>query len=217
MITLLRLPAGTELRSELEIKRSRFITLIRRVESADSARQLVADARAEFPDARHHCSAYVVSVPGAQPLSHSSDDGEPSGTAGRPMLDVLTGGGLTDIAAVVVRYFGGTLLGTGGLVRAYSDAVRLTLSDTPLVQPVTRSIQRLVLPHASAGKFEAEARGRGYAVVETLYESDGVVFRVAVDNVDQFGIFVSENSRGEIEPIPDGSLIIDQPAGTCSL
>lgn len=217
MITLLRLPAGTELRSKLEIKRSRFITLIRRVESADSARQLVADARAEFPDARHHCSAYVVSVPGAQPLSHSSDDGEPSGTAGRPMLDVLTGGGLTDIAAVVVRYFGGTLLGTGGLVRAYSDAVRLTLSDTPLVQPVTRSIQRLVLPHASAGKFEAEARGRGYAVVETLYESDGVVFRVAVDNVDQFGIFVSENSRGEIEPIPDGSLIIDQPAGTCSL
>ncbi|QRV02617.1 YigZ family protein [Arcanobacterium phocisimile] len=211
MTTLLRLPAGTQLRSELEIKRSRFITLIRRVESAQAARDLLSDARNEFPDARHHCSAYVISVPGAQPLNHSSDDGEPSGTAGRPMLDVLLGGNLTDIAAVVVRYFGGTLLGTGGLVRAYSDSVRTALLGTPLVAPVSRQVRRLTLPHSFAGKFDADARMRGYDVVDTVYESSGVTFRVAVDDLDSFDVFVSEMTKGARTAQPDGNIVLDIP------
>ncbi|USR79820.1 IMPACT family protein [Arcanobacterium pinnipediorum] len=217
MTTLLRLPAGTELRSELEIKRSRFITLIRRVESLHSARDLLAQARAEFPDARHHCSAYIVSVAGAQPLNHSSDDGEPSGTAGRPMLDVLLGANLTDIAAVVVRYFGGTLLGTGGLVRAYSDSVRNCLTGVELVSPVTRSVQRITLPHSWAGKFDADARTRGYDVIDTLYEHSGVTFRVAVSDVEQFAVYVSEITKGARTAQPDGVVVLDIPAGTLTL
>ncbi|QJC21474.1 IMPACT family protein [Arcanobacterium buesumense] len=213
MTTLLRLPSGTEIRSELEIKRSRFITIIRRVDTPEEARQLVADARAEFPDARHHCSAFSVNIPHAQPVNHSSDDGEPSGTAGRPMLDVLVGSHLTDIAAVVVRYFGGTLLGTGGLVRAYSDSVRHALVGAPMVSPVIRSVFRLTLPHDSAGKFDADARARGYDVLDTHYEAEGVTFRIAVDDEAAFVVFVSELTRGQGQPVADGVTITDEPAG----
>ena len=119
--------AGITTTGELEVKRSRFITLICRVTSEDEARAFIQATRAEYPDARHHCSAFIYAVEGANPVERSSDDGEPSGTAGQPMLDVLRGSGMLDIAAVVVRYFGGVKLGTGGLVRAYSDAVSLVL------------------------------------------------------------------------------------------
>ncbi|WP_353066308.1 IMPACT family protein [Arcanobacterium hippocoleae] len=130
MPTFLLAP-GTEIRHTIEIKRSEFITVIRRTDSQELARIFINEIRDEFPDARHHCSAYIISMPGAQPLQHSSDDGEPSGTAGRPMLDTLNGFNLSNLTAVVVRYFGGTLLGTGGLVRAYSSSVRECLRGTP--------------------------------------------------------------------------------------
>lgn len=212
-MTHLRLAAGSELRSEIEIKRSRFITLIRRVESEDAARQLLADAREEFPDARHHCSAFVVSVPGAQPRSHSSDDGEPSGTAGRPMLDVLTGANLVDIAAVVVRYFGGTLLGTGGLVRAYSDAVRTTLDGVAVVEPRSLSRQRVSLAHANAGKVEAELRARNYPVLDQRYVTSGVDLILAVENLDAFRRDLAEITAGAATAYDDGVEVIDVPAG----
>ncbi len=217
MTTLHRLPVGTELRSEIEIKRSRFITLIRRVETVEQARGLLVDARVEFPDARHHCSAYIVSVPDAQPIHHSSDDGEPSGTAGRPMLDVLIGSQLTDIAAVVVRYFGGTLLGTGGLVRAYSDSMKSGLAGAPLVSPVSRALYTVTLPHTSAGKFEADVRTRGYAVVNTEYGAAGVTFQVAVDDGETFAVLISEFTRGQVQPEFSGHIVTDEPAGHMSL
>ena len=115
--------AGITTTGELEVKRSRFITLIRRVSSEDEARAFIQATRAEYPDARHHCSAFIYAVEGAHPVERSSDDGEPSGTAGQPMLDVLRGSGMLDIAAVVVRYFGGVKLGTGGLVRVFGCGV----------------------------------------------------------------------------------------------
>uniref|UniRef100_UPI0039EEFE92 IMPACT family protein n=1 Tax=Sinomonas sp. G460-2 TaxID=3393464 RepID=UPI0039EEFE92 len=117
-----------EHRHELEIKRSRFITVLRRAETEDEARALVAELRREFHDARHHCSAFVLGPD--RTAQRSNDDGEPSGTAGIPMLEALLKGAtldgaadLSDVAAVVVRYFGGILLGAGGLVRAYSESV----------------------------------------------------------------------------------------------
>src|SRR5690606_28642128 len=88
------------------------------------------------------CSAFVVSTTGANPVMRSADDGEPPGTAGMPMLDVLRASGLCDVVAVVVRYFGGTKLGTGGLVRAYSDAVRAALERTPTVRAWRRNCAR---------------------------------------------------------------------------
>jgi len=127
------LTPSARLSHEIEVKKSRFLTLVARVSTPAEAREVVNERKAAMPDARHHCAAFVVSADGAQPFSHSSDDGEPSGTAGRPMLDVLAGSKLVDVVAVVTRYFGGTLLGTGGLVRAYSDSVRECLEGAPVV------------------------------------------------------------------------------------
>ena len=122
------LTPSARLSHEIEVKKSRFLALVARVSTPAEAREVVNERKAAMPDARHHCAAFVVSADGAQPFSHSSDDGEPSGTAGRPMLDVLAGSKLVDVVAVVTRYFGGTLLGTGGLVlglveRVVDDAV----------------------------------------------------------------------------------------------
>ncbi len=116
--------------SLVEVKRSKFIGIIRAVSSVSNAEALIQGERKKYHDAKHHCSAYIIrGTDGAPDKVHSSDDGEPSGTAGAPILEVLTGAGLKDVCLVVTRYFGGTLLGTGGLVRAYTDAAKATLSD----------------------------------------------------------------------------------------
>lgn len=116
---------------EIVEKKSRFIATLRPIASEEEAAQFLAEIRKKYWDARHHCSAFVLGEHGD--LTRCSDDGEPSGTAGRPMLDVLTGEGLTGCMAVVTRYFGGTLLGTGGLVRAYGGAVREGLKNCVLL------------------------------------------------------------------------------------
>ncbi len=111
--------------AELIEKKSRFIATVRPVESEKEAVAFVEEMKKKYYDARHNCSAFVIGSK-AQ-LTRSSDDGEPSGTAGRPMLEVLLGSGIRNVAAVVTRYFGGTLLGTGGLVRAYSSVLKEAL------------------------------------------------------------------------------------------
>ena len=113
--------------AELVEKKSRFIATIRPVSSEEEAVAFIEEMKKKYYDARHNCSAFVIGSKGE--LTRSSDDGEPSGTAGRPMLEVLTGSGIRNIAAVVTRYFGGVLLGTGGLVRAYSGAVKMALEQ----------------------------------------------------------------------------------------
>ncbi|WP_176554670.1 YigZ family protein, partial [Georgenia sp. 311] len=158
------LARGDATTAELEIRRSRFITWLRRADDEASARALVEEARHTYPDARHHCSAFIVRIPGANLVERSSDDGEPSGTAGMPMLEVLRGSGLVDLSAVVVRYFGGVKLGTGGLVRAYSDAVRAALDVAPVVVQRETRLHRIALPHADAGRVESELRAAGFAV-----------------------------------------------------
>ena len=112
---------------EIVEKKSRFIANIFPVTTEEEALEKITAMRKKYYDARHNCSAFVIGSKGE--LTRSSDDGEPSGTAGRPMLEVLTGSGIRNIAAVVTRYFGGVLLGTGGLVRAYSGAVKMALEQ----------------------------------------------------------------------------------------
>ncbi|MDO4332646.1 MAG: YigZ family protein [Eubacteriales bacterium] len=111
---------------ELVEKKSRFIATVRPVESEEEAVAFIEEIKKKYWDARHNCSAFVIGKKAE--LTRCSDDGEPSGTAGRPMLEVLLGEGVRNVAVVVTRYFGGTLLGTGGLVRAYSGAVKEGLS-----------------------------------------------------------------------------------------
>lgn len=170
---VLRLSAGPDVVGEYEEKRSRFVAVLRRVDDEDAARDLVADLRKAHPAARHHCSAFLVDVPGANRIERSNDDGEPSGTAGIPMLDVLRGSGLTGVSAVVVRWFGGTKLGTGGLVRAYGAAVSAAIDaawDAGRVVEVTRTpAWTTEVDHAVAGGLESALRAAGAEVLGVEY------------------------------------------------
>jgi uncharacterized YigZ family protein len=135
-------------RVEAVIERSRFVTSLARADSADAARAFIDAVRAEFPDATHNCWAFLVGPPGTTATIGMSDAGEPHGTAGRPMLDVLLHSGVGDIVAVVTRYFGGTKLGKGGLVRAYGSGVRQALESLPRTLRVERTALRVELAYA---------------------------------------------------------------------
>ncbi|WP_022662064.1 YigZ family protein [Paucidesulfovibrio longus] len=125
-------------RVEETIRRSRFIATAGHAPDTDAARAFVARVKEEFPDAAHNCWAFVAGPPGSTARMGQSDDGEPHGTAGRPMLNALLHSGVGEIAVVVTRYFGGVKLGTGGLVRAYGDMARLALESLPLREKVER-------------------------------------------------------------------------------
>ncbi|MDO5668856.1 MAG: YigZ family protein [Corynebacterium sp.] len=172
--------AGQTWSHEWEVKRSRFLSLVRRTPDEQAARDFIAQVRADYPDARHHCSAYLLHIEGANPIERSSDDGEPSGTAGRPMLDVLKGSSLYDAAVVVVRWFGGIKLGAGGLVHAYSQSVGDLLPQVPRVTRAIRELYRIEVPHADAGRLESELRARGVSITDTGYGT-AVTYTLAVE------------------------------------
>lgn len=143
---------AAEVERELVVRKSRFIARIAPVRSVEEADAVIAGIRKRHWDARHNCTAMVTGLHGDQ--ARSSDDGEPSGTAGIPMLEVLRRRGLTDLVAVVTRYFGGVKLGAGGLVRAYSTAVSEALDEARLVHRRALTQMRVDLPHADAGRYE---------------------------------------------------------------
>ncbi|MEL7447954.1 MAG: YigZ family protein [Pseudomonadota bacterium] len=146
-------PASTQ-QFTLEIKRSRFITRIARADTAVDARELVEQCRAEWPDANHHCWAYVAGSPGDLRHADKSDDGEPKGTAGMPMLNVLSQSGIGHVAAVVTRYFGGVKLGAGGLVRAYTRCVSEALAGLETQTWLATETARVELPYALLAQVE---------------------------------------------------------------
>ena len=203
----LRGGAGSRLDFEIEVKRSRFLCRLVRTETEAAAHACVTEARTEHFKARHHCSAYVLGAGGASDqVRRSNDDGEPSGTAGRPMLEALSGRGFVDCVAVVTRYFGGTLLGAGGLVRAYSDAVLTTIDAAQsrglVVGRERRELFTLALPHADAGRIEADLRQRGVLVLGTDYGREAVL-RLADDDADRLAAVVAAVTAGgaELEPV----------------
>ncbi len=169
----LRLSAGPDVAAEFEEKRSRFVAVLRRCDDEEAARALVADLRRAHPTARHHCSAFLVDVPGSSRIERSTDDGEPPGTAGTPMLEVLRGSGLTGVSAVVVRWFGGTKLGTGGLVRAYGTAVSRAVDEAwraGRVREVARTpAWATEVDHPVAGGLEGAVRAAGAQVLGVEY------------------------------------------------
>lgn len=159
--------------AEVEVKRSRFLCTLTRVSTEESARAVVDRLRKDHWDARHTCSAFVVGPTGE--IQRSSDDGEPSGTAGAPMLEVLHGRGVSDVAAVVTRWFGGVLLGAGGLVRAYGDAVRSALDEVGTLERRLLTLADVEVGHADAGKLEHEFRARGITVSGVDYAERAVL------------------------------------------
>ena len=207
-MTYLTLAAGTAPAAEIEVKRSRFLAVVRRVDDEAAARAVIEEQRRTHRDARHHCTAFILGP--APAIMRSNDDGEPSGTAGAPMLEILRGKELSDVVAVVTRWFGGTLLGTGGLTRAYGDAVRAALVGARLVRRTERARLDLDLPHADAGRVEAELRDAGVAVLGADYGAS-VRLRLAADDPDALTARIAELTAGASAPIPTGSVWVDLP------
>lgn len=211
------LAAGPDFRHELTIKRSRFITVLRRVEDEAQARAFIAELRREFYDARHHCSAFVFGAD--REIQRSNDDGEPSGTAGTPMLDSLLkretrpdsqpSADLSDVCAVVVRYFGGILLGAGGLVRAYSASVSDALEVVPLAHRNRLKLFGASVPHAEAGRLENHLRAAGYVMTGNSYDAVNTVVGLAM--ADDDAVIAAATERLESLTAGRGALT---PAGT---
>jgi uncharacterized YigZ family protein len=193
---------------EIVVSRSRFLCVVERVEDEISARGVVEEARRNHWDARHHCSAFVIGPDRA--LERATDDGEPPGTGGAPMLEVLRGRGLSDVVAVVTRWFGGTLLGAGGLVRAYGDAVRAGLEVTGTRRRRLLTELALELGHADAGRLESELRTRGVAVLDTTYaEGVTLLLGAAPDAVGGLHALVAELTGGTAVARPVGDRWVD--------
>ncbi|MCI6552033.1 MAG: YigZ family protein [Lachnospiraceae bacterium] len=154
-------------RAEIVEKRSRFIATLAPAESEEEAAEFIDRIRKQFWDARHNCSAFVIGERGQ--LTRCSDDGEPAGTAGKPMLEVLLGAEVRNAAAVVTRYFGGTLLGTGGLVRAYTQALRAGLDSSRIVTMRYGTELEAVTDYNGIGKVQYLLGQLGLGLLESEY------------------------------------------------
>lgn len=186
-------------KGEIVEKKSRFIATVRPVENEEEAAAFIEEMKKKYWDARHNCSAFTAGL--SQPVTRSSDDGEPSGTAGKPMLEVLLKEELRNVAVVVTRYFGGTLLGTGGLIRAYTQAARAALDNCRIV---TRQYgQRLYIrtDYTAFGKVQYLLGSLGIAPIQVEY-TDCVTTEVLVPLAD------SQRLKKQITEATNGSAVL---------
>lgn len=184
---------------EITEKKSRFIATVRPVESEDEAVSFINETKKKYWDARHNCSAFVIGK--RQELTRCSDDGEPAGTAGRPMLDVLLKENIHNAAVVVTRYFGGVLLGTGGLVRAYQQATKAGLSASEIIEKKDGAVLFIRTDYTGIGRLQYLFAQDKITVMDTAYEADVLVKAV-----------IPENDKKRIE-----KTIIEQTNGTAKL
>jgi uncharacterized YigZ family protein len=183
---------------------SRFIATAAPTFTVEEARAFVSRVKDEFADASHNVSAYLVGH-GSSVIAHANDDGEPSGTAGRPALAVLRGSGLGDTAVVVTRYFGGTKLGTGGLVRAYGDAVRYVLAEVPRAARVMTQRVSFEVPYALYERARLLVAGHhGEIEEETFGAQVTLSARFGVRRVEDFVGAMQEMSGGTVDVAPVG-------------
>jgi uncharacterized YigZ family protein len=185
--------------NEINIERSRFITYVSRTETEDEAQSFIANIKKKHWDANHNCSAYIIGENNL--IQKANDDGEPSGTAGVPMLEVLKKRDLKDTVVVVTRYFGGIKLGAGGLIRAYGKAVSEGLNATGIVERKLMRIMRTKIDYTWLGKVENEIRSSHYQLKKIHY-LEAVEVDTYVEEVgkDQFIDWMTEltNGQGEI-------------------
>lgn len=180
---------------EIVEKKSRFIANIFPVHSEEEALAYIEEIRKKHYDARHNCFAYVIGE--KNEVMRGSDDGEPSGTAGRPMLEVLLGEELHDVLAIVTRYFGGTLLGTGGLVRAYSAAVKEGLSKTEVIERLSGKKVKIQTDYNGIGKLQYIMGQLGVTELQADYgENVELIVAVPEETVSKFQKEVIEASGG---------------------
>ncbi len=188
-----------EVRTEIEVLNSRFIASLSPAFSVDEARAFISRIKDEFSDATHNVPLFVVGH-GASVTAHSSDDGEPSGTAGRPALAVLQGSGLGDTAVVITRYYGGTKLGTGGLVRAYGDAVRAVLEVTPRAAKVPTYTVLTAVPYNFLDRVRLLVPDYDGLILDEEFAADiTLTLRFRTAKFPLFQAALTELSHGQVD------------------
>ncbi len=207
------MPAGFRTEAEIVMKRSRFVAVLARADGEVEARAVVAEVRKAHPEARHHCTAFIVDAEdadaGAVAVERSSDDGEPAGTAGRPMLEVLRGAGLGRVVVVVARYFGGVKLGTGGLARAYADAVAAALAGTPRVRPEMLTLFDVTVSPAEAGRAVSDLAARGVLTLRQRWGEAEVVLTVGSTDPDGVPGVLAAVLHAAPSLVPAGTLVTE--------
>lgn len=195
---------------DTEIRKSLFRCALRRVASEEDARAFVTERKKLHHDATHNCSAWVLGPHGEQ--QRSSDDGEPAGTAGVPMLQVLNQRDLTDVVAVVTRWFGGTKLGAGGLIRAYGGVLSAALDTLGLVELRSLTVYTVTADHATGGRLEHELRGTAHTVLRVDYGAR-VTADVAVAPEDEsaFLAWLAETTSGRATAEAIGHRTVEVP------
>ena len=192
--------------ADIEVKKSHFISNLRLVKNENEAKDFIAFIRKKYYDARHHCFAMRIGSP-EKVFERSGDDGEPQGTAGKPMLEILKGADLYDVCAVVTRYFGGTLLGTGGLVRAYSDSLKEALTRSEKAMLNDGLSIGIVSGYADAEKIKRLAYTGGFkSLTEEYAENCRLNFLVPQKDKEEFLKKVTQLSLGKAEIQIIGSL-----------
>lgn len=183
---------------ELIEKKSRFIATVVPVESEEEALEFIAAMKKKYWNATHNCSAFVVGE--NYEIQRCSDDGEPQGTAGRPMLDVLLGEEIHNAAVVVTRYFGGTLLGTGGLVRAYSKAVQEGLRGSTVIEKQVGALLKIKTDYNGIGKIQYLLGQRGLSITDSEY-TDTVTLQTLVPaaEIEKLREAITEGTNGRAE------------------
>lgn len=191
---------GNRPRIELVISRSRFVATAGMVASIDEVKRLLTEIRAEMPGATHHAYAFRVGF-GNTVREGMSDDGEPSGTAGAPMLAVLRGRAIGDVMVVVTRFYGGVKLGTGGLVRAYSDAAKGVLDELALVDKVLSCTLRIELPYRLYEPVKLMLlEHKANVISEDFAEQVTVTASIPLNNVASLTALLADNSAGKVVP-----------------
>ncbi len=188
-----------EARAEIMVINSRFIATAAPAFSVEEARAFIARIRAEFPDASHHVPAFLIGY-GASVTAHCTDDGEPSGTAGRPALAVLQGSGLGDVVVVVTRYFGGTKLGTGGLVHAYGEVVKSVLAVLPRAEKIPTHTVMLACEYAYFDRIRLLVQAHHGQILDEDFGADvTLTARFIAWHLDGFQADLRELSRGSLQ------------------
>ena len=182
---------------EIVEKKSRFIATVIPVENEEEALEFIEKTKKKYWDARHNCFAYVIGERGQ--LQRCSDDGEPNGTAGKPMLDVLLGNELRNVAVVVTRYFGGTLLGTGGLVRAYSQAVKAGLRASVVITKILGVKLHIETDYTTFGKIQYILAQRELKILDTVVELEVLIPKTELEQV-MHAITEGTNAQADMTP-----------------
>lgn len=200
-------------------RKSRFIAHVKPVSSEEEALRFIEQIRRQYWDAKHNCFAYVIRPDDGSPvMSRASDDGEPAQTAGKPMMDLLQGRQLFNVAAVVTRYFGGILLGTGGLVRAYGGALQEALDRCVIIDKIPAVRMQLQCSYPMYGKVQSRLLEAGGVLINTLYDADVQLwFALPAQEEEPFRKTLLSLSSGTLKPQATGACWLAEVDGSMKI